>query len=439
MQTSMQTSMQGFLSPAKSLPMSPPTPGPTDARTSVNHLLSRAHALPCSKGALAFNQLVQPTARFQLALDALLPILDSTTPAELASRILVSFILYTLYAPHPIAVNPFKSALFGTYLSEREKAVSVANDGGTSPNEQLVWVLWKILRGDGNDIGPYSPSTLARSPLPPKLRAINLVLDDSLYNTIPDLDDSAYHYFQHKRGQSAPSDTNEFTQIPSRVVSPAYSLERDKQNERQMFAVKLLLHARERVLNLSEQRTLLPLLPEVASSRLVTSIDIAPIVAYNPSIAHPLFVSLVSNPIPENNRPMPFVEVLPYLPPTLPTFDLFGRLLRDPTRITVDTVEGYSTVADLVRIRVLGLFIQQSIHWIEQAERDQMEGKISDDRWEKGLQHLCRFFLSLIKLQIVDPSSDTDCAEICSFCLHYARFEEANTLYRVIMMSGSNY
>lgn len=45
--------------------------------------------------------------------------------------------------------------------------------------------------------------------------------------------------------------------------------------------------------------------------------------------------------------------------------------------------------------------------------------------------------MSLIKLNIVDPNSDTDCAEVCSFCLHYARFEEANTLYRFIMNGGS--
>jgi hypothetical protein len=69
--------------------------------------------------------------------------------------------------------------------------------------------LWKILRGDGNDvsicfwsfsyqslnsrlllphqIGPYSPSTLCRTSLPPKLRAANLVLDDELYNSISDM------------------------------------------------------------------------------------------------------------------------------------------------------------------------------------------------------------------------------------------------------------
>ena len=94
------------------------------------------------------------------------------------------------------------------YVREREKAVSVANEGGVSPNEQFVWVLWKILKGDGNDvcihsiwfhraqindhvficqIGPYSPSTLSRCVLPPKLRAINLVLDEELYNSISDM------------------------------------------------------------------------------------------------------------------------------------------------------------------------------------------------------------------------------------------------------------
>ena len=85
----------------------------------------------------------------------------------------------------------------------------VVNDGNTtSDNEQLVWVLWKILKGDGNDvsllfltfergttthvgqIGPYSPGTLARSPLPPKLRAINLTLDEEPYTTEPNIYDT---------------------------------------------------------------------------------------------------------------------------------------------------------------------------------------------------------------------------------------------------------
>lgn len=47
-------------------------------RASVSHLLSRAYALPCSTAAQAFSQLVQPTSRFQLALDALLPLLSNS-------------------------------------------------------------------------------------------------------------------------------------------------------------------------------------------------------------------------------------------------------------------------------------------------------------------------------------------------------------------------
>jgi hypothetical protein len=62
---------------------SPHQPAAADPiRVSVGHLLSRAYSLPCSTAAQAFTQLVQPTSRFQLALDALLPLLDPNTPAE---------------------------------------------------------------------------------------------------------------------------------------------------------------------------------------------------------------------------------------------------------------------------------------------------------------------------------------------------------------------
>ncbi len=54
--------------------------------------------------------------------------------------------------PHPVTINPFKSALLVVYIKEREKAITIAHEGGVSPNEQFVWVLWKILKGDGNDV-----------------------------------------------------------------------------------------------------------------------------------------------------------------------------------------------------------------------------------------------------------------------------------------------
>ena len=68
----------------------------------------------------------------------------------------MSYILFSLYAPHPIAINPFKSVLAATFAREREAAVRVADVGGASDSEQFVWVLWKILKGDGNDVSTTS-------------------------------------------------------------------------------------------------------------------------------------------------------------------------------------------------------------------------------------------------------------------------------------------
>ena len=65
---------------------SPATQGHVDPLyASVGHLLSKACSNTCFTAAQAFAQLVQPTARFQLALDALLPILDS--PRSEVSRV----------------------------------------------------------------------------------------------------------------------------------------------------------------------------------------------------------------------------------------------------------------------------------------------------------------------------------------------------------------
>lgn len=121
--------------------------------------------------------------------------------------------------------------------------------------------------------------------------------------------------------------------------------------------------------------------------------DLSPIVAFNPNIAHPLFVGLISSKNPENNNPSAFLQVLSYLPPTLSTLDLIGRLLRDSSRITVP---GYSTVADLVRMEVLGRFIHEAIIWIDRAEKEEKEGLISDDRYGKGVQNVRGLFLMFV-------------------------------------------
>ncbi|KAJ7480974.1 hypothetical protein FB451DRAFT_1556404 [Mycena latifolia] len=75
----------------------------------------------------------------------------NTRKLGITDRILISFILFALYAPHLMAIDPFKSVLFVTFVKEREKGLAVAGTGGVAPNEPLVWVLWTILMGGGDD------------------------------------------------------------------------------------------------------------------------------------------------------------------------------------------------------------------------------------------------------------------------------------------------
>jgi len=340
-----------------------------------------------------------------------------------------------------MAINPFKSALYLTFTKERDQAIKAAGRGGMSENEQLVWVLWKILRGDGNDIGPYSPSTLARSPLPPKLKASNLTLDEETYKY-----DGNEAYvseplinIKEREGLKAVAETTDTSPSGSKTPSSqaAYTTpDEDQWNENVSQAMKLLLAARDRILTLSEQRHLTPLIPHITSTSIVTSFDLAPIVSNNSAIAHPLFLSLLTGPYSSSNPQglARYLDVLKHLPPTLPTFDLLGRLLRDPTPVTDQTTGGSTTVADLVRLEVLGWFIHECINWLDDAEREEREGLISDDRFPKGVQNLCRFYNSLIKRGIVDPASDADSAEMAHFTLRNSRFEEANALYRVFVM-----
>lgn len=399
------------------------------------HLLVRACTLPCSTAAQAFSQLVQPTARFQLALDALLPVLNSTV--ELAQRILVSFILYSMYAPYPISLNPFKSALYATFVKERGRCTEFAAEGGFSENEQLVWVLWKILKGDGNDIGPYTPSTLSRSPLLPELRASNLFLEEeSLLG--PDPTEAGISDLT-RRGTTQQARVLDLKgasagQSLTATTEPQISPEEDERNERIAHGMKLLLAARDRTLTLTEQRILTPLIPNLTSPPVITSMDLPPIVAHNPNIAYQLVLALLtSNPLnAQPQGPSAYIDALKQLPPTLPSFDLLVRLLQDTTTLTDSATGGKTTVADVVHLEVLGRFIHECIKWLENAERGEREGLISDDRFAKGVQNLCRFYASLIRLSVVDTTSDADTTEMVHFTLRNARFEEANALYRIL-------
>ena len=83
-----------------------------------------------------------------------------------------------------------------------------------------------------SQIGPFSPNTLVKSPLPPKLRAVNLALEDE----IP----------VQKLADVAVRDGDKDVNRPS--------AERDQETEAYSRGASLLLAARERVLSLAEHR-----------------------------------------------------------------------------------------------------------------------------------------------------------------------------------------
>lgn len=128
---------------------------------------------------------------------------------------------------------------------------------------------------------------------------------------------------------------------------------------------------------------------------MLTTLDLAPIIAHNSALAHPLFVALLTQSFGpnENVLPSPCLDVLPFLPPTLPSFDLMGRLLRDPTPCSAN---GYTIVRQLVRSEVLGRFLRESINWVDRAEAQEREGLISDDRFAKGVQNVGFLSVSIL-------------------------------------------
>lgn len=125
------------------------------------------------------------------------------------------------------------------------------------------------------------------------------------------------------------------------------------------------------------------MIPQLTSTPIITSHDLPSLIAHNPTLAHPVLASLLAQPVIDT-----FLDVLRHLPPTLPTFDVLGRLLRDSTALIDHTTGGRTTVADVVRSEVLGWFLHESILWLDRAEDDERAGAIADDRFAKGVQNV---------------------------------------------------
>ncbi|KAF9643041.1 hypothetical protein BDM02DRAFT_3104939 [Thelephora ganbajun] len=404
-------------------------------RASVAQLLFQARNLPCSKAAQAFTQLLPCISRFQLALDALLPSLDEGN--ETADRILSCYILYSMYAPHPISINPFATVLHAIFVRETNKALEMERDGSLTENDQFVYVLWKILKGDGRDIGPFSPQHILKHPIPTELRAVVLVKDANTRSW----------QFNLYAGEDLATEDGSITNLANGLgVSSAELTSRPKitpDEDREMVetsrGTSLLLAARERVLSLSEQRVLKPIFSKLVNPPVVAFQDILPIITKNPSIATPLLISLLTSPSPSSFHVQSMCfDALIRLPPTLNSFDVIGSLLRDKTPMTLGTTGVPTTVGEAIKLETLGYFLHECISWLDTAEIEERQGLVSEDIFAKGVQNLCRFYYSLIKLSILGPAAPDgiDTIEMVHFTLRNSRFEDATALYR-ILVTGS--
>jgi len=147
-------------------------------------------------------------------------------------------------------------------------------------------------------------------------------------------------------------------------------------------------------------------------------------------------ISLLTSPNPSSLhvQSMCFDAVI-HLPPTLNSFDVIGSLLRDKSPMSLGAAYAPTTVGQAIKTETLGYFLHECISWLDTAEVEERKGLISEDIFAKGVQNLCRFYYSLIKLSILDPAGPggIDTIEMVHFTLRNSRFEDATALYRVLV------
>ena len=61
-----------------------------------------------------------------------------------------------------MSINPFATVLYAIFVQETNKALEMEKDGGFAENDQFVYVLWKILKGDGRDVSDRDTSRPAK-------------------------------------------------------------------------------------------------------------------------------------------------------------------------------------------------------------------------------------------------------------------------------------
>ncbi|KAJ7480992.1 hypothetical protein FB451DRAFT_1556409 [Mycena latifolia] len=245
----------------------------------------------------AFACLAHSTSTYQLALD----------PLRIGCH------------PAPRLVHPLHA--------EGDKALAIAGSAvaGVAPNEPLVWVLWKILKGDGDDIGPckYSPSALA-----PPLRGLRL-----------------------RRRNVFDAPQRPPCGAPERTITPEEAARRRGERRSRTRCARVLSLA-EQCVHRSSSSSLSSLRSGLANKNLnctateaaaptLAPPDLVPLAAHNPALFAAVFSSSysASRAAPSTFASVsatsayvapaaaPYLAALTALPSTLPTFDVLRRLL----------------------------------------------------------------------------------------------------------------
>lgn len=73
-------------------------------------------------------------------------------------------------------------------------------------------------------------------------------------------------------------------------------------------------------------------------------------------------------------------DALKQLPPTRPSFDVIGGLLKPAVTPKEGSDSAAIRVASIIRVEVLGEFIAGCVRWIEMAEKEEKQGELFDDR-----------------------------------------------------------
>ncbi|KZV99211.1 hypothetical protein EXIGLDRAFT_725845 [Exidia glandulosa HHB12029] len=309
-----------------------------------------------------------PSSRFSTALGRVLPqVTENRLPA--AERILSAYLLHAIYSPVSIELNPFRSALADAFA--RERALALNGQGGRAA---VVWVLWKLVRGQGAELDGLSPNALALTPLADEHNPARLDIGGGDASEEPGIshsgslvnpDDSfvgehnapapapVAGVIGQPKATSSTATTPKGTLSPEQLIQGFSSLNVHSPESQSSpdidpvaRALELLASACVRVLTLAEQRTLKPHLPTLAAPvSLLNPPDLASLVQNNPSVGADYIAALLSAPPPVGTQ-LAFLATAPRtpsirewmdaiarLPPFLASFDFMGRLLRDETPV----------------------------------------------------------------------------------------------------------